>query len=199
MEEEQRVWKTRPIVTAVLIVFNILVYIVLEILGDTTDSYFMYEHGANFPPAVLEDKEFYRLLTCTFLHFGMEHLLNNMVLLGCLGVRLEDYCGHFRFALVYLISGIGSSILSMEMMVRTGDMAVSAGASGAIFGLIGALIVIAIKNKGHVEGLTTKGLLFMLALSLYFGISTANVDNFGHVGGALSGALFALLFLRRKR
>ena len=190
-----------PWVTIGLAVANVVIFLFLEWLGDTNDSMFMFQHGACYPDAVIQDGEWWRLLTCAFLHFGMEHLLNNMLLLICLGVRLEDYCGKIRFSLIYFISAIGSSALSLWNMVHTGDYAVSAGASGAIYGLAGALLVIAIKNRGKVEGLTTRDLLILIVLSVYFGFTTANVDNWGHIGGMLTGAVAAVFLspCRKKR
>lgn len=188
-----------PWVTIGLAVANVAVFLFLEWLGNTNDSMFMFRHGASYPDAVVQDGEWWRMVTCTFLHFGMEHLLNNMLLLICLGVRLEDYCGKIRFSLIYLISAVGSSALSLWNMLQSGDYAVSAGASGAIYGLAGALLVIAIKNRGKVEGLTTRDLLILLVLSIYFGFTTANVDNWGHIGGMLAGAIAALFLSPRKK
>lgn len=74
-----------------------------------------------------------RVITAGFLHFGAVHLVNNMVILYCMGSRLERVTGHLKYFLIYLVSLIGAGLLSYGMMLRTGDYAVSAGASGAIF------------------------------------------------------------------
>ena len=186
-----------PWVTIGLVAVNVIVFFVLELIGDTNDGWFMYQHGASFPEAVVDQQQYYRLFTCVFLHFGMEHLLNNMVLLGCVGSRLERYCGRVRFLLIYLIAGLGSSVLSVAEMVHTQDYAVSAGASGAIFGIIGALLLIAIKNKGRVEGLSSRGLILMTALCLYYGFVSAGVDNWGHIGGLITGFIVSIFLGKR--
>jgi len=184
-------------ITYVLIAINIVVYLIMEMIGNTESAEFMMEHGAIFPPYILEDGEYWRLFTATFLHFGLPHLLNNMVILGSAGQILERAMGRSKFLLLYLMAGIGGSLLSFGQMVYSADYKVSAGASGAIFGIIGALAWIVIIHKGKYETLTGKGLIAMLVLCLYYGISTGNVDNWGHIGGFLMGFLVAVIFYRR--
>lgn len=176
----------------ILVLLNIGVYLVLEIMGDTLDAEFMFAHGAMYPPAVLMRGEWYRLLTSAFLHFGMPHLINNMVLLICLGSYLERAFGKVRYLLLYLGSAVGSSLISLVHMMKTGDLAVSAGASGAVFGNIGALLFLVLLYRGKFEDLTLKRFLLMMALSLYYGFSTAGVDNAAHVGGLLVGFVLAI-------
>ena len=103
--------KERPkeIMTITLIGINILVFIVLTMIGRTEDGYFMLQHGAMYEPYIIENQEYYRLFTSLFLHFGISHLLNNMVLLWALGSIFEKEAGKIRFLLCYFISGIGSN------------------------------------------------------------------------------------------
>lgn len=200
MEEEVR--EKVPVVTILFMGINILVWLVLELAGDTTDSVYMLEHGAAYPPYILEYGEWWRLFSCMFLHFGAEHLVNNMLMLGVTGSRLEHVIGSIQFAILYLFSGVCGSFFSFYQEVRSMDPAVSAGASGAVFGIVGALIAWAVWNRGRVEGLTTKGLLGMAALSLYYGFSTAGVDNWGHIGGLAGGFLagcIAAVFSKSRR
>ena len=92
------------------------------------------------------------------------------------------------------------SLLSFYMDLDETDLVVSAGASGAVFGIIGGLLAYALLNKGKVEGLTAKGIFGMAALSLYFGFSASGVDNWGHIGGILGGFLLGcILTILRKR
>lgn len=186
------------IITILLIVANVTVFLILEIIGDTEDSLFMYQHGACFPSAIYEDGEYWRLFTASFLHFGVIHLLNNMVTLGCTGHFLEEALGHGKYLILYLISAVGSNYISYEEMCRSDDYAVSAGASGAIFAIIGGLLWVVIRHKGKYESLTMRGMLFMIVVSLYFGISSAGVDNWSHLGGLVSGFALCMILYRPK-
>lgn len=191
---KQNFWTKIPIVTTVLVGFNICVWIFLEATGDSNDTLFMVEHGASFLPYIVYEGEWWRLFTSMFLHFGSEHLCNNMLMLGLMGPRLEHVLGSVRFGVLYVLSGLSGSLLSLYQEMRAEEFAVSAGASGAVFGVVGGLLAWALLNKGKVEGLTTRGLLVMAALSLYYGFSTAGVDNWGHIGGILGGFLLGVIF-----
>lgn len=192
------IWSKIPVVSAAMAAVNVIVFLVLAFQGDTEDPVFMLEHGAVYPELVLQGGEWYRLFTCMFLHFGVEHLMNNMVILVVAGMQLENALGKIKFLLLYLISGAGSSLLSLFVMTKTGDAAVAAGASGAVFGIIGALLWVAIKNRGRFENLTTRGLLIMIILCLYYGFTSTGVDNWGHIGGLITGFVLSILLYRKK-
>ncbi|MCD8046675.1 MAG: rhomboid family intramembrane serine protease [Clostridiales bacterium] len=194
MSEWQRQHRYITPVNITFALINAAVYLVLEIMGDTTSASFMYEHGAMYPPAVLIEGEWWRLLTSPFLHFGLPHLLNNLVLLVCLGSYLERAYGKIRFLILYLVCAAGSSLVSLGHMVYTGEIAVSGGASGVVFGMIGALLFLVLKNKGRFEDLSLRRFLLMMALSLYYGFSTTGVDNAAHVGGLIIGFLLGIVF-----
>lgn len=184
--------------TVALIVINVAVFFIMSLFGNTEDVMFMLEHGAMFEPLITEEHEYYRIITSMFLHFGIEHLLNNMVILGALGWNLELETGKIRFLIIYLVSGIGGNLLSLYLGVSSAEYAVSAGASGAIFGLMGALLYVAARNRGRMGRISGKGVLFMIALSLYFGITSSGVDNAAHIGGLLCGFILAVILYRKK-
>ena len=192
-------WKGIPFVSVGLAAVNVIVFLVLTFLGDTEDAVFMVDHGAAYPELVIGKGEWYRLFTCMFLHFGIDHLMNNMVLLVVAGTQLERALGKIKYLMLYLAAGLGSSLLSLGMMVKTGDLAVAAGASGAVYGIIGALLWVAIRNRGKFENLTTRGLVIMIGLCLYFGFTSTGVDNWGHVGGLVSGFILCILLYRKRR
>lgn len=187
----------KALCTTALIVINIGVFFLLSLFGMTEDTMFMLEHGAMYEPYIVEGHEYYRIFTSLFLHFGISHLLNNMVLLGALGWNLEFETGRIKFLIIYFISGLGGNLLSLYMNMKANEMVVSAGASGAIFGLMGALLCVVLKNHGRVGRLTNRGLLFMVALSLYFGLTSSGVDNAAHIGGLVCGFLAAGVLYRR--
>ncbi len=191
--------KPKAVCTIFLILMNIAVFLVLSVLGPTEDAYFMLRHGAMYEPLITEYHEYYRLMTCLFLHFGIQHLLNNMVMLGALGWNLENETGRIKFLLIYFISGIGGNLFSLFWNINQGVWVVSAGASGAIFGLMGALLYVVIANRGRLGRLSGRGMVILVALSLYFGFIGSGVDNLAHIGGLVCGFLSAVLLYRKKK
>ena len=191
-------WQMSPVNT-IIIVINVVVFAVLTFLGDTTDVQFMHHHGANFWPSVIEEHEYYRLLTCTFIHFGIRHLFNNMLVLAYIGDNLERALGKVKYLVLYLAAGIGSSAVSAVWSMFKDEYSVSGGASGAIFGVVGALLVIVIKNRGQLEDLSSRQLMFFAGFSIYHGVTSAGIDNMAHISGFLIGALLGGLLYRRKR
>ncbi|SDB01772.1 rhomboid family intramembrane serine protease [Eubacterium oxidoreducens] len=181
-----------------LIVSNIIIFAMLSVIGDTTDANFMVEHGAMYAPFITAGKEWYRIFTSMFLHFGFEHLLNNMIILACIGNYLERTMGHVRYLILYFIAGMIGNMGSLYVSIYDQDLAVSAGASGAIFGVIGGLLWVVICHKGRLENLSTKGLLIMIILSLYFGFTSSGVDNVAHVAGLIGGFVCAMILYRKR-
>lgn len=176
-----------PVITVILAALNILAYIVTEIYGSSLDSSHMIHMGAMYEPSLLEDQEYYRLVSCMFLHFGMEHLINNMISLLVLGYSLEQAIGKAWFCFIYLGTGIISSIVSFYYNVQTGQEVVSCGASGAVFGLMGALLVLlVVHRKRNLRGDIPRFALY-LALSLYTGFRDPGIDGAAHAGGFVSG------------
>lgn len=184
--------------TVALIAVNVIVFLFLSFRGMTEDGMFLLEHGAMYVPYMIEKGEYYRIFTSMFLHFGFDHLLNNMVILAAIGWNLEYEIGQLKFVILYLFSGLGGNLLSAYWDIRVGDYAVSAGASGAIFGVIGALLYVAIRNRGRIGDISGKGLVFMIILSLYYGYSSGGVDNMAHIGGLVAGFLLSVLLYRKK-
>ncbi|MCU6748085.1 rhomboid family intramembrane serine protease [Faecalicatena acetigenes] len=190
----------KAVCTTGLIIVNIAVFLLLTLFGRTEDAAFMLDHGAMYEPYIIEGHEYYRIFTSLFLHFGINHLLNNMVILGAIGWNLEMEVGRIRFLIIYFISGIGGNLVSLYFNILQETNVVSAGASGAIFGLMGALLYIVIINRGRVGRLTGRGMIFMVILSLYFGATSSGVDNFAHFGGLVFGFLTAVcLYYKRKK
>ena len=176
---------------------NILIFVLTEIIDDTENVTFMLKCGAAYTPWILEG-QWYRLFTSMFLHFGVYHLLNNMVLLLFLGDMLEELAGKWRYLLIYLGGGLAGNIISLLMDCRSGEMAVSAGASGAVFAVIGGIFVILLKQRGRVKNLTLSRLVLVIFLSIYHGFQSIGIDNAAHVGGLLGGIFLTFLVYRRK-
>lgn len=196
MEENQT---QKAAATATLIVVNISIFFIFAIIGKAEDVLFMREYGAMYEPYVMEGHEYYRLLTSIFLHFGIEHLLSNMVMLGALGMNLEPEIGKLRFLLVYFVSGIGGNICSLLLNISFGEVVISAGASGAVFGLTGALLCAVLRNKGRIGRLHKKGVFALVILSIFLGLSEPGVDNAAHIGGLICGFILEALLGSFKR
>ena len=180
-------------VTVLFILLNILIFLVVDFTGGSENTAHMIECGAAYPPLILGNGEIYRLFTCMFLHFGIEHLANNMLVLFVLGQRLEPVVGKIKFILIYLLGGLGGNILSLYMEIRKEEYAVSAGASGAVFAIMGAMIYVVVRNRGRIQDISTRQIMIMAAFSLYFGFASGGVDNAAHVGGMICGFFLSML------
>lgn len=198
-ENERKSWmyRRKAPCTAALIVVNVAVFIFLSFGGMTEDAYYMLRNGAMYLP-LLQQGEYYRMFTSIFLHFGFSHLVNNMLMLGVMGWQLELVIGRIKFLIIYFAAGLGGNVLSALAELRTGDYAVSAGASGAIFGIIGALLYIAVRNHGQIGNVSGQGILIMVVLTLYYGFTSSGVDNFAHIGGLAAGFVLAVLLYRER-
>ncbi len=120
-------------VNGTLIVLNILYFLYLETAGTSEDTLFMIRHGAMYTPLIVQKGQYYRLLTSMFMHFGIHHIANNMLVLFILGDKMERALGSIKYMMFYLLCGIGANIISMILGMGDSVQAVSAGASGAIF------------------------------------------------------------------
>lgn len=185
----------------VLILINVLVFIAVELTGTSQNAWHVLDYGAAYTPYIVQNGEVYRLFTSMFLHFGIEHLVNNMLVLFVLGSRLEQVIGKLRFLFIYLAGGIAGNIFSLILELRNQDFSVSAGASGAVFAVMGAMIYVVIRNKGWLGDLSMRQILVMAVFSLYFGFTSSGVDNAAHIGGMIAGFVLAVLIWhpRKKR
>lgn len=186
-------------VNTAIIIVNVLCFLYLELQGSTENARFMLAHGAMFAPLVVDHGQYYRLVTSIFMHFGVSHLLNNMLVLFVLGDNLERALGHVKYLLFYLFCGIGANLVSMTVNIMTDSLAVGAGASGAIFGVVGGLVYAVGVNRGRLEDLTSRQLGVMILLTLYHGFTSMNIDNSAHIGGLVIGILLGILLYRKPR
>lgn len=190
--------RKKSYVNGILIALNVVTFLYLEIAGSSQDILFMAESGAVFAPAVIYEKEYYRLLTAMFMHFGIDHIINNMIVLFALGDNLERALGHVKYLILYLVCGVGSNLISM-LISGPDSMIISAGASGAVFGVVGGLVSAVLVNKGRLEELSLRQLAIMVSLSLYLGFTESGVDNVAHIAGLLLGILFGIILYRKPK
>ena len=187
----------RTPVTTLLLIAIVLVFLLETLRGGSTDQRGLVEMGANDPPLVWQAGQWWRLLASVFLHIGIVHLLLNGWALYQLGALFELWLGSVPLLMVFLLSGAGGSLASL-LWTR----GLSAGASGAIFGLLGALIAFLLRHR-DVLSPSAKSLLGQLLLwagiNVVFGFSTPGIDNAAHLGGCAVGFLLGLVLGRRRQ
>lgn len=179
-----------------IVLVNVVVFLILEYVGSTESVDFMLEHGAFYWPAIIDGGEYYRFLTCMFMHFGFEHLFSNMLVLFFLGDNLERAVGKIKYLIIYLCSGLMGGLVSCAYYYLVDEVVVAAGASGAVFGVIGALIYIVWKNRGLLEDLSIRRLAFFVIFSFYSGLTSTDVGNAAHAGGVVMGVILAAILYR---
>ncbi len=181
-------WKRYVSFTNFLVLVNLIVFTICTITGDL-----LYNIVDLYNEAIFQNHEYYRLLTSLFLHAGVEHIAGNMLVLFMTGMYVERILGIGRFIILYFVSGLGGSFLSMYMQQVSGEYYHSLGASGAIFGLLGALMVFVLLRHKEVRMITGPRLLFYVVYSIYLGFRTTNIDNYAHIGGMMTGIMVSLL------
>jgi membrane associated rhomboid family serine protease len=183
---------TGSIVTFTLIGVNVGVFLLQLLMGGQINGTgnWLYENGVLFGP-VVADGEWWRLVTAMFLHYGLIHLGMNMLVLWMIGPPLEDYFGHWRYLLVYVVAGLAGSAGALIWSPN----ALVVGASGAIWGIMGAALVLEARKiwvfGGQAMGLVVFNLIITFAIP---GISIG-----GHIGGLIGGGLCALAFSSFRR
>ncbi len=188
----------RPIVTPVLVAFNVIVFVAMAVGGAGVfepDGEVAVRWGSNYGPLTLGG-EWWRLLSSTFIHFGIIHLLLNMLALYQTGATTERLFGRGRFLALYLFAGLTGSLVSMIW----NPIVNGAGASGAIFGVFGGLLAFTLDPRNRVpRSVMTEhrnSTLLFAGYSLFYGAVHPNIDNAAHIGGLVGGLLIGLLLAR---
>ncbi len=178
-----------PIITAILVGINILVFLVCTFTGNM-----LYNKGAFSGYFLLYGGEWYRLFTSLFLHASVWHLFNNMIVLAYVGMLVERQLGRVLCLILFFLSGLAGNMVSMGYELFSGQFYTTVGASGAIFGLEGALLALLLLNRGNTGGVSVRGLILSILLTLYCGFTTSGVNNAAHIGGLLMG-IVAMVFI----
>lgn len=185
--------KKIPVITYVLIAINILVWILLHFISFISgDSYFshMVTYGAKVNSLILQG-EIWRLLTPVFLHSGITHLAANCYSLFFLGTQAETLYGHKNFAIIYMFSGLMGTIASFAF-----SSSISVGASGAIFGLMGAMLYFIYRRPVLLRTSLGVNLVVIIIINLVLGFTMSNIDYFGHIGGLIGGFLISGFYFK---
>ena len=177
----------KMIITPIIIALCVLVFIAMYIWGrGSEDTITLLMFGANFRP-LIQAGEIWRLATSMFLHIGIVHLVVNMYSLLIIGRQLESFLGKWKFLIVYLGSGIIGSLLSVVI-----HSSISAGASGAIFGLLGSLLYFGYHYRLYLGAVLKTQVIPIIILNLLIGFMVPGIDNFAHIGGLVGGYLITM-------
>lgn len=188
-EREKYMKNNKPIITYILIFINIVMFVLMYMLGNGSENTnTLIDFGANY---ILLTKagEYYRLITSGFLHIGVIHLLLNMYSLYIVGTQIEYFYGKVKYIIIYLFSLIMGSLFTVALSsVNT----VSAGASGAIFGLLGSILYFGIKYRGYIGNSLVNQIVPVVVLNLIIGFTTPGIGNAAHIGGLIGGYLISM-------
>lgn len=173
----------KPVVTTILIALNVIMFLL-----SVFDYSFVINTFANYYLNV-KNGEIYRLITAAFVHANVLHIFFNMYALYALGPQIEKFYGRKRYLLIYLGSALLGSLLSV---VLTNN--VSVGASGAIFGLFGAMLYFGYKYRATLDGFLRSGIIPVIVINLLLGFMIPGIDIYGHIGGLLGGLVLSYAF-----
>lgn len=182
------------LVTMVLIALNVITFLVTLFtspIPNHNQAAHLFSRFVLLPQLIADDGEYWRFLTSAFLHYGWVHLIVNMISLVVLGPALEQIFGQWRFGTLYLVSTLGGSVV---VYTFGGHQTATAGASGAIFGLFGALVVVYRKL-----GLSLYALGPTILINVYITLTHSNISWLGHLGGFFTGMLVAVVLMHAPR
>ena len=186
-----------PIVTFALLGAILAVFVAMTAAGGSENPEVLLRFGAMFGPFIANG-EYWRLFTAMFLHFGFAHLATNGLGLFIFGRLVEKVFGPARFLTIYILAGLFGSVASYAF----NSIAVGAGASGAIFGVLGALatyFLVQREMSGKLAQGNLTGILFLAAINLLYGFATPGIDNWAHIAGFVSGFGLGIVLAPRYR
>ena len=190
-------WSTSPIATWSLLGANVIVWLAVQMSGGAENLEVLLEFGALFAP-LIADGQYWRLITAMFLHADLPHLAMNGIGLLIFGQLVEKGYGHARFLIIYLVAGLFGSVASFML----NSSAIGVGASGAIFGVVGALAAYFLSQRSSMGEMALRNLIavaLLAAISLGYGMTTSGIDNWAHIGGLVGGFLLGLALAPRYR
>ncbi len=200
-----RRYKLTPI-TMSIIAINIIVYLITYYTSFLGGEEAIVQKGALSWFYLKNNQEYYRFITSMFLHGDWSHLFNNMIVLLFVGGNLERVVGRYRYISLYLGTGILAGLVSVgynmwmeQDAIFFNQTTISIGASGAIFGVVGAILYIVLLNKGRLAEISTSQMVLFVALSLYNGVANSQIDQAAHVGGFIAGLILTIFLYRRPR
>lgn len=175
----------KSIVTYLLVGIMVFIFILMYVLGNgSLDTKTLYNFGG-----LVKDGAFYRNITSMFLHIGIIHLVMNMWALILLGKQVENFYGHIKTLIIFIFSGLVGNLLSVILM---NERTISAGASGAIFGLMGALLYFAINQRTIMGEALKREILPVIIINLMAGFMLSGINMYAHIGGFIGGIIISV-------
>ncbi len=195
--------KQIPYITWLLIAANLIYFLIVEFTGTSEDTMHMINMGACYSPLVIYKGEYWRLIAAIFMHYGVDHIGGNMLMLFLIGDNLEKALGRIKYFILYMLSGIFANVAScfVEQLSPSFpyNAAASVGASGAIFGVVGGLLWAVIINKGSLDDITAPELIKIIIITLIYGFVSTGINNTAHIAGCISGFLISMILYRRPK
>lgn len=187
----KRYYKTNP-VTATFLSIIIAYFIVMSLNGGTTDNRTLVEFGAFFPPFIREYNQYYRFITSIFIHIGIMHLYFNSYALYVFGTQIEKLMGTKKYIAFFLLSGIGGNVITYIFNFKS----ISAGASGSLFGILGAFLYLIRHHSNMISPEGRKSILSILGINLVITLIIPNISITAHFGGLAIGYLLSYIFIK---
>ncbi|MBO4863882.1 MAG: rhomboid family intramembrane serine protease [Eubacterium sp.] len=191
MENENR-QEYKPIITFAILIINVIVFFIETATGGSENVENVLRLGGAYTPFIIEGHQWYRILTSMFLHYGIAHIVNNSISLLAMGQYVEAYFGRVKFIIIYIISGIAGNLLTIATELYTGSYPVSAGASGAICGLLGAMVILAIDKRTR-KFFPVPRMIVAVILVLLPGFGDSSINEMAHLGGFIAGFIVGLI------
>ena len=189
-----RIYYERNKVTSTIILINVMMALVVILSGGFNDIN-LISWGSLIPYFVFENSEWYRLITSMVLHGSIFHLIMNMYVLFYLGAFMEKILGKIKFLTLYLISGL---ISSLTVVFIGSPNVVTVGASGSIFGIMGALFIMTFMKNNFLNIQTIKSIRYLTFINIFFTLLIPSISVEGHLGGLVSGLIIYYLFSIQK-
>ncbi len=179
-------------VTFSLLLIMLIYFIALTLLGGSTNTYVLVKYGAFYPPLIILYHEYYRFITSIFIHIGLSHIFFNSYALYMFGPLMERLMGAKKYLAFFLLTGIGGNILTFLFNFDS----VSAGASGSLFGILGAFLYLVHRHKGLIAEDARKSILKLIIINLIITVIVPSISLTAHLGGLVVGYLLSYIFIK---
>lgn len=188
MNEKRKPYKF-PVATFTLLAINVIVFILCTFKGEM-----LYNIGCTGYYLIDSPKDYYRLVSAIFLHVDIEHIINNMIFLFCVGQIVENASSGVFLTFSFFATGIIGNVVSLYWEEYSMNYSASVGASGAVFGIMGVFVAFVFSKRVMGKTVSPKRVILSVLCSLYVGFRSAGINNAAHVGGLVSGLIIGMIY-----